>query len=240
MGAAADFLSAFNDLEDFFTASLEVNTHTKFAALLQRYDDKHHLPRSQLAALRAFASLRNAISHGTYRDGRPIAQPLLETVREMQRIRDLVMRPPTAMSVLEVRGVCTVSPRDKLSEALRYVREFDFSQLPMYDGSTYVGLLTTNTIARWLAAQFVAYDAMAGEERLAEVVKFAEVTDRAVQLPKVATVVDVVRELTEDEDDGAPPPTAVIFTAGGGVDEEPLGVAVAADLPVLIPALKLA
>lgn len=240
MAEAADFLAAFNDLEDHFRRALGASQYVTFAQLLVRYDEEHQLPRSHLAALRVFASLRNAISHGTYRDGRPIAQPLLETVREMRRIRDLVMQPPTALSVLEPRQVCTVSPQDTLSEALAFVRQYDFSQLPMYDGTRYVGLLTTNTIARWLAAQFVTYEAMAGEEPLVDVVKFAESTDRAVQLPKSATVVDMVRQLTEDEDDGAPPPIAVIFTAGGGADEDPLGVAVAADLPVLFAALKLA
>jgi hypothetical protein len=55
------------------------------------------------------------------------------------------------------------------------VRQFDFSQLPVYESGQYVGILTTNTIARWLVQQLVD----GGEHRnatISEVMEFRELS----------------------------------------------------------------
>jgi len=45
------------------------------------------------------------------------------------------------------------TPPEPISDVLEHVRRFDYSQIPVYDDTRYVGILTTNAIARWLAHQ---------------------------------------------------------------------------------------
>jgi predicted transcriptional regulator len=49
------------------------------------------------------------------------------------------------------RTVTTKQKADTLADVLRSIREHDYSQYPVYDEKTYVGLLTENGITRWLA-----------------------------------------------------------------------------------------
>jgi predicted transcriptional regulator len=50
----------------------------------------------------------------------------------------------------------------------------DFSQIPVYNDKRYLGLLTTNTVARWLADQLERHDGLAEDAPIRDVLAFAE------------------------------------------------------------------
>jgi predicted transcriptional regulator len=49
------------------------------------------------------------------------------------------------------KKVETVAPQDSLAYVLRQIAKLNFSQFPIYSGTTFKGLLTENGITRWLA-----------------------------------------------------------------------------------------
>ncbi len=152
---------------------------------------------STVSNWRAFGRLRNAISHEKYRDGRAIADPRPDVVEQIERLRDLYFKPPTALSVLGQMDVCSVAPGQPISAALEYVRLHDYSQLPVYDGGAYVGILTTNAIARWLAAQLAATEGLAEAESVGNVLQFAEPHECARHAPRSITAADAIDQLCQ-------------------------------------------
>lgn len=120
--------------------------------------------------------------------------------------------------------VCSVSPDQPVSAALEYVRLFDYSQLPVYDDGGYAGILTTNAIARWLAAQLAGTGGIAEAESVGHVLAFAEQHEHACHVPRSITAADAVHQLSKGGHEGKPL-TALIVTKTGNPSEEPLCVA---------------
>lgn len=239
MNPGARFLAAFNEIESHFRTVLKVGDHVEFAQMAREYADKKRLPRQQRDTLAAFASLRNAISHGRYYGGRPIAEPVAEVVQQIETLRDQIKAPPTALAILGVMDVCTARLDEPISTALEHVRRFDYSQLPVYDGGTYAGLITTNAIARWLADQMAESGGLAEVEAVRRVLEFAEPHERALHVARSISAAEAVYQLSYGGQAGKPA-SALIITAAGKITEKPLAVVVAEDLPALTTALAIA
>ncbi|MBQ1028487.1 CBS domain-containing protein [Micromonospora sp. C97] len=233
--AGARFLAAFNDIENHFRSTLRADVAVGFAQLIRDYGQRRTLSQQQRNALVAFASLRNAISHGTYYGGRPIADPVETVVQEIEHLRQQIVEPPLALTVLKSGKVCAVRPDDPISIALEHVRAFGYSQLPVYDDG-YVGVLTTNAIARWLADQMTRNTGMAEEEPVRQVLRFAEPGEGAVLVPRAITVVEAIDLLSQSCLAGQQS-MALIITQNGRRTDKPLRLVVPFDLPILTQAL---
>lgn len=115
---------------------------------------------------------------------------------EIERLRQQILEPPLALTVLGSGRVCVVQPDDPISVALDHVRTFGYSQLPVYDGDGYRGVLTTNAIARWLADQLTRNTGIAEEEPVSQVLAFAEPGEDAILVSRTITVVDAIDKLS--------------------------------------------
>jgi CBS domain-containing protein len=237
VGALGDqFLGMFAEIEKCMKIALGRKQNVRFMDLARDYVDAYNLPPSYLSSLQTYAALRNAIDHNSHRGVYPIAEPIPEIVEEIRHLCDKIKAPPAAIVVLPEMDVRSVRPADPVSVALDYVREFDFSQLPVYDSGHYVGILTTNTIARWLAQQIVD----GGEHRdaaLGEVMDFREPSDCALLVDRTLTAADAIHQLAHGSPDGGPV-NALILTANRLPTDRPVRVVVAYDLPLLSAALK--
>jgi len=234
----ARFLAAFNDIEDQVRNELHAGLHVEFATLARQFAARKHLLRPQLEALLAYATLRNAISHGRYYDGRPIAEPVEKVVEQIERLREQIKAPPVALTVLGQMTVRTVSPTDPIGAALHLVRAYDYSQLPVYRDHQYLGLLTTNAIARWLANQLTTNGGLAQTETVEQVLGFAEPHEKALLVPRSLTVTDAIYQLAHGGE-ADKPVAALIIAQTGKPHETPLAMIVVDDLPALTSAVTL-
>lgn len=232
------FLAAFNDIEELFRSKLSAHQYVDFAQLEREFGDKYRLPSSHRRDLRAFRELRNAMVHSRYFGNRPIAEPVPEVVDAIESLRDLLMSPPTALAVLGPRDVCVAHPDEPIRTALEHVRRFDYSQLPVYDSRECVGILTTNTISRWLAHQLSQNEGLAEEESTAQVLDFREPHESALFVRRTITVAEAIHELSQGGVNGTPV-TALIMTDHGLSSEMPLRVIAVADVPSLSASLML-
>lgn len=237
MNRAIPFLSAFNEIEKYLRQELGAKKSDGFSWMVRLAHRKHLLRDSHSEALQAFADLRNAISHGTYRDNRPIAEPLPEAVAEIEKIRDLLLDPPLALSVLGPHKVHSFSPADDIRDALQILRVTEISQFPIYAEGWFVDLLTTNTIARWVAADLDDNDHL-DARTIAEVLSYAERNDRASFLPRTATAQEVIDVLTSPPRNSALP-RAVLLTEHGRTDQMPLRVIGGSDVAALLDIVEL-
>lgn len=234
---ATAFLAAFNEIERHLRRELGEDRHVGFTWMVNELHERGRLPERQQRALVAFARLRNAIAHGEYREGRPIADPLPETVAEIRRLAGILVDPPTVLGVLERRDPVTVAPDDPVDRIHALLRETTYSQFPVYEDGSCVGLLTTDAVARWVAADLGA-DGRLGARTVAEVLGHAGHEEIPVLVPRDVTVAEAARLLTRPGADGRLP-RALVVTEHGRAGQRPLRVVGGGDLPALYEALSL-
>lgn len=229
---AIEFLAAFNDIEGFLREALDAKKSDSFKWMCSQAADRGLLTRDQATDLKEYAELRNAISHGEYRDFKPIAEPLPETVAAIQHLRDTLLTPVTALEVVgQGQKVITFSPQDKIRAALNAIGETGHTQFPIYDGGVCVGLLTTNAIARWVAAALAEGDTI-GSTTISEALKLSGQHDQPVFLTRTAPAAAAIEALTTPLESGALPRLAII-TEHGKPDQRPIVVIGATDIPAL-------
>ncbi|WP_267900714.1 CBS domain-containing protein [Micromonospora craterilacus] len=159
-------------------------------------------------------------------------------MQEIERLRQLILEPPRALGALPASEVRVVGPDDSIGMALDHVRTRGFSQLPVYDGGGYAGVLTTNAIARWLADQLTRNTGIAEEEPVSHVLRFAEPGEDAILVPRAITVVEAIDRLSRGRQAGQLT-TALIITENGRRTDKPLRLVAPYDLPVLTAALAI-
>lgn len=233
---ATEFLAAFNTIEQHLRSTLKAKDSDGMSWLSREAGKRRMLSPGDAEDLQEYAQLRNAISHGEYTpDLRPIADPLPETVAHITAIRDRLLHPPLALAILGPHQVRTLAPGDAIDAALSVIRETTISQFPVYDGKRYLGLLTTNSIARWVAAD-LGDNSRVDARTVSEVLEFAEETDTAAFLPRTATAQEVLHALTA-QNASKPLPSVVILTETGTPGQKPLRVIGATDLMELVRAV---
>ena len=101
-----------------------------------------------------------------------------------------------------------------------------------YAEGVYVGLLTTNSIARWLADRLETVT-LVESEPIKAVLEFTEPQDFAKQhVARGVTAAMALDQLSRAIPSGLTP-AALIVTQNGKPNESPLSVLVAADVPAL-------
>lgn len=232
---AVAFLAAYNDIEQHLRGYVDDRNRVNFPTLVKIAKENKLINNAQGDDLLEFNELRNAISHGEYRNMRPIAEPLPETVAEIEAIRDLVLHPPLATEVLGHQEVQTFDVDDDIRGALALVRSTPISQFPVYRNGRYVALLTTNTIARWVAADLDDNDHL-DARTIGEVLRYAEHNDRAVFLSRAATALEAIDALTQPDREGRIP-RAIVVTEHGKQDQRPFRVIGGSDILALLAAV---
>lgn len=233
---AVEFLAAFNSIEAFLREQLGAKKSDSFKWMTTQAANRGILSRDQADDLREYAELRNAISHSEYRDFKPIAEPLQETVEDISRLRDSLLRPALALEVVGQGGkVVTFSPDDRVRDALAAIRETGHTQFPIYEDGTCVGLLTANAIARWVAEQLAEGDTV-GTTTIDAALELSGRHDHAVFLPRTATAAAAVDALSTPFDSGARPRIAIV-TEHGKADQRPIAVLGPTDIPALTQAI---
>ncbi|MGU3587147.1 CBS domain-containing protein [Rhodococcus sp. C26F] len=236
VSGAIRFLSAFTAIENHFKWQLQTDEeHMSFVRMAKEYARRHRT-QVDLPALRAFADLRNALVHQDYYGGKPVADPVPEVVEAIERLRDRIIDPPKVLQVLPRRAPAVFETGTPLNRVLDEIRRHDYSQFPIYEDDTYLGLLTTNCIARWLAHR-LATDEIVEGETVGAALEFAEPHERAAHLPRTITVPQAIKKLSPPAG-GQLPPTALIVTHSGSAKERPLMIVVADDLPTLVAAVN--
>lgn len=235
---AARFLQAFTTIEQELRSRVDRHEHDPkhlpFPALLDRSSD---LTDRQRERLRSYAELRNAIVHNP-RDtaDEVIADPRESAVHWLEKQVEVILDPPLVMEVLGPRKPTVLHSGDDLGAFLQIVREKEYSQVPVQDDDGTLHLITTNTVTRWLAGEYVAGTGAAIETvKLSEIHRFAEDCDELVLRPRNLQVSEAVRIFAGQE--GRNAPAAIVITEHGKNHQTPLGLCSQSDVARLLHAL---
>ena len=186
------FVLAFNAIDDHLRHETRLQDRdVSFRKVLDEYAAKHR-GWSHERELRRSIGLRNVLVHDQLRSGQPPAVPTVKSVEVIERIRDALLKPRRVIPEFQ-RSVVTVLPSERLSELLHRIRESDYSQFPVIDGSKFLGLVTENGITRWLA-RHMTHDSMLdlAVHTVAEVLRCEEARANCTFVPRLMLIEDLV------------------------------------------------
>lgn len=148
---AGRFLNAMEEIKQSLCNRYEREFKGVGEAIRYAEGKRHPIVKQNAAALHLLTDLRNTIQHGKVNQGRPIATPRSDAIDAAERIAAMLVRQPPICEYM-IRGAAILAPSDTLEVASTWIVDQELSQLPVYDGCDYIGLFTTNALARWVAA----------------------------------------------------------------------------------------
>lgn len=188
----------------------------------------HHQHRFARHAdfLLEIGELRNAMVHNRTGGNLYLAVPNEQTVLELERIEQLLLAPERVVPRFQ-RVVMTLSPDDTLADVWHRVRDHGYSRFPIYGREGFLGLLTSNGIARWCAAalQNGRLEIDASSVPLADVLDADHRRERVAFIARDALADEAEALFTRKE-----PLELVIITEHGRLHERPIGIISAADI----------
>ncbi|HHY12334.1 MAG TPA: CBS domain-containing protein [Firmicutes bacterium] len=221
------FLEYFRQIERILGRTREENPD-RFDPIgfkrLVRDDDT--LSKVMKDDLEEFADLRNAIVHRSRRH--PIAEPNEWVIKRIKEIAIFLADPPR----ITYSRPITLEPSIPIREAMDLMRTKGFSQVPVCQNGVFVGLLTTDTIARWLADSIANEESISFSVQVSRILPFAEDTDTGSHdfLHRNAAQVEVIRLFSKWIREGRRL-SAVLITENGRPSERLLGIVTVWDLP---------
>ncbi|MEK7794857.1 MAG: CBS domain-containing protein, partial [Candidatus Hydrogenedentota bacterium] len=231
MSNAKSFLGAFSSIEKWLRSETGLDRKARFSQLVDRASDKNFSVRQFSIDLKEFADLRNAIVHERT-DGHIIAEPNAGAVRDIQEIESKLLAPPLVIPKFR----CKVEVADYSSPLATVVSRMSrrkFSQLPVVRDSQFEGVLTTNTIARWLGLHPKDGMALLNDTPVGEVLKHSEFKDNYKFVGRSATLFEVLDEFDKFERQGRLL-DAVLITEHGKSTIAFLGIITLYDMPEIL------
>lgn len=225
MTTAEQFLNAFNTIERYLTQYNLNKGYASFSRLVDYAVLKDKVVAQYKDDLKQFAELRNAIVHNTRRgDNRVIAEPHEDVVKEIELIAEMLLHPTRAIEKA-TKKVVTFHINDLLTTVLSQINTSKFTQFPIYNGKTYVGLLTESGITRYFAAN---HQKDIATIKLSEVMTY-EQKERAAFVGEGATEMEVV-SMFKSYNEQNEKLEAVLITDTGNKDGKLIGLITLYDL----------
>ncbi|MHC0037050.1 CBS domain-containing protein [Pseudoneobacillus sp. C159] len=224
----ARFEAAFNRIhEKLRELVMDSHAHAPYGDLLYSAKRLHNVVRYNYENLKQFGYLRNAIVHKKIREDFYIAEPHEKVVEEIERISEILLKPPLALSVAS-QPVKTYSPKTSIMEILEMMDEKGYSQFPIYEENVFKGLLTDGGIAKWLSRNLVDKKANLNGVTAADLIPLEK--EHSVKfLPRTSTIYDL-EFLFEKSFEENKKLKAILITELGLQQQKPIGIVTTWDL----------
>jgi predicted transcriptional regulator len=195
-------------------------TKVRIAAARQRRIARH------ADFLAEIGDLRNALVHSRTDEEHYIAVPSEQTVLELEQIEKNLFSPDRVIPRFE-RKVQTLSGDQTMADLLGLMRDDGYSRYPVYDKEGFVGLLTTNGIARWAAGSVKGnrLEIDLSQVKVSDVLAEDHRRDRVAFVSRDAFIDDVDDLFSREKHI-----EAVIITPSGKPHEKPIGMICAPDI----------
>jgi len=228
------YLDAFNAIEKWLRTQVNSPDRMDFPDLVDTTSDSNYSVRRHNAVLKDLNRFRNYVVH-QHRRLKPLAVPTAEAIEQITAIRNELLSPPSLLS-LAAKPVEQCCPTDPLGCSVKKMHDGVFSQLPVYDGQKCLGLLTAETIARWLANHLGDGAGLVEEQPIADVMKHQEDHENHTFLGRTATVADGLSAFDAFLRRGKRL-EAILITQNGRPAEALLGIVTIYDIPKLNQAI---
>jgi len=221
------FLQRYNKLDALLRERTGLGAEIPYAQVVERAAQKDAAVRRRKERLLAIGRLRNAIIHHREYPEQILADPRVETIKDLESLLAEIENPVKVIPKYR-REVKVFSDQHFLIESLSYMKNNDFSQIVVLVEHQHT-ILSTEGIAKWLEnAREVG---LADLER-ALIADALEYEDQSIcRYMSRSEPVDAAYEMFEKAiAKGIPRLQAVLITHNGQPHERPLGIITPWDL----------
>ena len=230
------FLNAFVAIEKYLRNKCGLEQWATFSHLIDvAYKSMPEIRRYKYD-LREYGELRNAIVHDNRGDGYVIAEPNTAAVESIEKIRDLIKKPPVVFPLFK-NTVLSHDINDSIGSALKEMTGKNFSQIPVLSNGKFKALLTTDTISRWLGSNVDDDIFSLKETTIGYVLKFTEDPDNFHFVSKNISLFRVLEFFDNYEKQGKKL-NALLITDSGKQNDKIIGIITISDLPKLLRKIK--
>jgi CBS domain-containing protein len=232
--ASDRFLEAFNQIDKLLRKRIDRDRRSSFHAVVDIASAKDASVATYATDLKEFADLRNAIVHEST-DGQAIAEPHKATVVRLETILERLSRPPK-LEGLFLGSVAYAEVDQPVGQAAKVMFEGNFSQMPVYEDSRFVELLTAETIARWLAHELSSGIGLLEEAPIRDVLLYTEDVEHYLFRGRKSSAFEALADFEGFAERGKSL-DAILITNSGNRDEKPIGILTTFDIPKLLAAV---
>jgi predicted transcriptional regulator len=225
---SSQFLDAFAEIEKLLRRISGSERQVPFYHVVDAAAQRSPDVRRHRDDLKEYADLRNAITHERS-GGQAIAEPHAAVVSHLRKLATSLANPPRVLPAFAKR-VYSVDVLDSIHKVLAFFFPKNFSQVPVTRGDHVVGVLTTNTVSRWLAAQARSELVDLTEHTVQEALRHTEYDANWQLLPRTALLSEVVNAFDAAERNGKRL-DALLVTQSGRATESLLGIVTIHDVP---------
>ncbi|WP_100402684.1 CBS domain-containing protein [Bacillus sp. FJAT-42315] len=221
------FEVAFNRIHQQLKQLAPKQAQHSFIEILHTCAQQHASVRTHLDELKQFAKLRNAIVHQKTDTHSYIAEPHEEIVKRIEQIDALISKPADALSIAS-KPVCMVELHTPLAEVLQMMKQFSYSEYPVFTKGVCKGLLTGKDILKWMAHQQIDGSTNLFEVTVQDLLP-EQSTSTLAFIKKEANVFDV-EYLFEGYQQSNKKLEAILITPNGTSEELPIAMITSWDL----------
>jgi len=222
------FLNAFHSIEQYLQKQAGFSQKKPFHELTDNVAKSNPMVRYYSNDLKEFAELRNAIVHDRG-GGFIIAEPNDWSLNQIDRIKSILLQPPKTFPLFKT-DVIALQVSDSIDMAVSLIYKHTISQIPIKDGIRFHGLLTTNTIARWLGSLEKEEIISLSDTRIGEVFEYTEDKDNHAFISRNTNIFEAFDLFQRYEQKGKRL-DAILITEKGQPNEKIIGIMTIADLP---------
>tara|TARA_R110001592_G_scaffold119014_1_gene321732 strand:- start:2247 stop:2954 length:708 start_codon:yes stop_codon:yes gene_type:complete len=231
MSLVDEFLNEFCEIEKYLRVLTKSNDHKSFSKMLEESKIKNKVINRYLSDLSAFANLRNLLSHERL-EGKHIALPAEHVVNRIKELREKITSQPKLFSLYN-NAPLVFDKTDTIQTVLLGMRKEDFSQVPIVSHEKLYGVLSSNTISRWLGSDSIDGLFCTSEVTIEEVMAHQEFSDNYVVLAKDETYGKAVAKFEKATVLGKQL-DAILVTHSGKPDQKLLGIITMSDMPQIM------
>jgi predicted transcriptional regulator len=225
------FLSTFNKLDNFLGRFDGQGHHVSFSSNVHRLKKKNRAIRHYEKKLVEYNELRNAIVHDRI-DGRVIAEPNDFAVNEFETIFKKISSPKKVIELCQ-GPVESLKMTDGISKALSLMKAYDYSQIPIYDERTFMGMLNAETITNWLSNSIKDDLISLSDTRIEQVLEHRKDYKKTIFKSRNVNVYELM-ELYKKNVYEPKQIDAIVITHNGKPYEKPLAIITDYDIPLIL------
>jgi predicted transcriptional regulator len=217
------FLSAFNQIHDFFKKELGGQRYIGFMEGLNNLRTKNYILAKYFDELSVYNDLRNVIVHKKNKVDFVIAEPHAETVQKIENILAYLINPEKVYPKFK-SDVKKFNITNSLFDVLVEVKNRGFSQFPIYKENRFIGLLTENGITNWLAKNVLEDLFSLTETTIGDIIGFEEKDNNFDFISRNVSIYQAKEMFLNHLEKGSVKLDAILITENGKTEETLLGI----------------
>ena len=149
---AQRFIMAYNIIDQSLRSIYNYKRSMTFSDMIRRTVPINSVIRKYEDKLIDYARLRNSIIHNS-NDDFIIAEPHDDVVLLMEKIAEMITKPPKVIDVISKKSVLTIDGEMSIKDVISLISKSGFKSLPVYENGKILGIATPNRIIDWVGSK---------------------------------------------------------------------------------------